>query len=223
MNESEGNHDETIVISVGGSLVVPNDINLHFLAQLKSFINEEIEHGRNFVIVVGGGHTARKYQNAVRKLSSAETIDIDRIGITAIRLNVHMMKLIFTGVAAVVVNPGVEEWEPGRSSDYGTVETAKKYGSKKVINLSNTDYIYDLEEMKRTGKLIDPITDITWNKFIEMLPKEWTPGANVPFDPRASELARDADIEVASINGQIIDELRNYVHGREFRGTKIHN
>ena len=213
---------ETIVISVGGSLVVPNDINLQFLAKLKRFIEEEIQNGKQFVIVVGGGSTARKYQNAVRKLSNAKIADVDRIGITAIKLNVHMMKLIFNDVASVVVNPGVENWEPGRSSDFGTVKIAQKYAAKKMVNLSNVDYVYDVQKTDETGR-ITTITDITWNDFIEMLPKEWVPGANVPFDPRASELAREIDLEVASINGQIIDELKNYVDGKEFRGTRIHN
>jgi uridylate kinase len=183
-------HRETIVISVGGSLVVPHDINLQFLSKLKDFICEQVERNKQFVIVVGGGSTARKYQEAVRKLARAEQADIDRIGITAIKLNVHMMRLIFQAVAPVVINPDVEEWEPGHSSDHGTVHIAQKYGAKKLINLSNVDYVYDIQKIDETGR-IHTITDITWNDFIEMLPSEWTPGANVPFDPRASELARD--------------------------------
>jgi len=222
MDETEGKDGETIVISVGGSLVVPHDINLQFLAKLKSFIEEETRHGRQFVIVVGGGSTARKYQNAVRKLSNTEAADVDRIGITAIKLNVHMMKLIFKDVAPVLINPGVEEWEPGRSSDHGTVKIAQKYGAKKIVNLSNVDYVYDVKKTDETGRIVK-ITDISWDDFIAMLPHEWTPGANVPFDPQASEFARDIGLEVVSINGQIIDELIKYVHGREFRGTRIHN
>lgn len=213
-------HKETIVISVGGSLVVPHDINLQFLSKLKDFVTGETEQGRQFVIVVGGGSTARKYQNAVRKLSNADMADIDRIGITAIKLNVHMMKLIFREVAPVLINPGVEEWEPGSSSDLGTVQIAQKYGAKKLVNLSNVDYVYDVAKTDETGRL-HTITDISWDDFIAMLPTEWTPGANVPFDPRASELAREIGLEVANINGQIIEELRKYVQGKPFRGTLI--
>lgn len=213
---------ETILISVGGSLVVPDDIDLEFLGKLKAFILEEVENGMQFVIVVGGGSTARKYQNAVRELSNVETSEIDEIGITAIKLNVHMMKLMFAGVEEVEINPGIEEWEPGRSSDYGTVRVAKKYGAKKMINLTNIDFIYDVEKTKETGETQN-LTDVTWDYFIKMLPREWTPGANVPFDPRASEFARDINLEVASINGQNLEELKNYIHGRDFRGTRIHN
>ena len=214
-------HRETIVISVGGSLVVPHDINLQFLSKLKDFICEQIEHTKQFVIVVGGGSTARKYQEAVRKLAHASHADIDRIGISAIKLNVHMMRLIFQDVAPVVINPDIEEWEPGHSSDHGTVHIAVKYGAKKMINLSNVDYVYDVQKIDETGR-IHIISDITWDDFITMLPNEWTPGANVPFDPRASELAREHSLELANINGQIINEIRNYVEGREFRGTLIH-
>ena len=213
-------HKEIIVISVGGSLIVPGDINIQFLSKLKTFITDEIQHGKQFIIVVGGGKTARKYQEAAKELSHVESADIDCIGITAIKLNVHLMKLIFAGIAEILINPGIENWGPGRSSDYGTVEIAKENHAKKVVNLSNTDYIYDLEGMKETGKL-NPIIEISWDDFIKMLPQEWTPGANVPFGPKASELAREIGLEVANINGQIIEELQKYLHGKEFRGTLI--
>ena len=212
---------EMIVISVGGSLIVPNEINIPFLSMLKTFITEEVKNGRQFVIVVGGGKTARKYQEAVRELSHVDSADIDRIGITAIKLNRHLLQLIFAGIAEILVNPGIEKWEPGSSSDLGTVQTAQKYNAHKVVNLSNTDYVYDLKGYERTGKL-EPITDISWDDFIAMLPKEWSPGANVPFDPVASKLAREHNIEVANINGQIIEELHKYLNGKEFRGTLIH-
>lgn len=219
--KSMENSQEVIVVSVGGSLIVPNEINIQFLSKLKTFVTEEIQNGRKFIIVVGGGKTARKYQGAARELSHVDNTDIDRIGITAIKLNVHLMQLIFSGIAEIMINPGIENWQPGSSSDLGTVQIAKEHGGKKVVNLSNTDYIYDLEEMNRSGKL-HPITDISWDDFIAMLPSEWTPGANVPFGPKASRLAQEAGIEVANINGQIIEELQKYLHGEPFRGTLIH-
>ena len=50
----------TIVLSVGGSLVVPNgEIDVKFLRGLKKLIEAQVKKGWHFVIVVGGGGTAR--------------------------------------------------------------------------------------------------------------------------------------------------------------------
>ena len=46
---------ETIVMSVGGSLIVPDQIDTVFLAELKEFIVKETATGRRFIIIAGGG------------------------------------------------------------------------------------------------------------------------------------------------------------------------
>jgi len=54
---------EIIIISVGGSLVVPDQIDTAFLKKLKIFILKEIKKGKKFVIIAGGGKVCRRYQD----------------------------------------------------------------------------------------------------------------------------------------------------------------
>ena len=51
--------EKTIIISVGGSMIVPNDIDTVFLTQFKTLILDYVSRGFRFVLIAGGGKTAR--------------------------------------------------------------------------------------------------------------------------------------------------------------------
>jgi uridylate kinase len=96
---------------------------------------------------------------------------------------------------------------------------AKNVGAKKVINLSNTDYVYDSDpKINRDAKKIEKIS---WAEYRKLIPKEWNPGLNSPFDPMASEMAEKENMEVIIMNGKPIDNLANYLNGDKFFGTII--
>ena len=98
---------ETIVMSVGGSLIVPGDIDTAFLSELKAFITKETAQGRRFIIIAGGGRTARRYQDAAKAVSELESEDLDWLGLHATRLNGHLLRTVFRGLAypVMVTNP----------------------------------------------------------------------------------------------------------------------
>ena len=57
--------------------------------------------------------------------------------------------------------------------------------------------------------------------YRNMVGDKWDPGMNVPFDPIASKVANESNMEVAIMNGKKLDNLENYLNGKEFRGTVI--
>ena len=101
--------EETIVISLGGSIVVPNVPDPDFINIFKSLILEEIKKDKRFVIIIGGGKTCRNYQEALNKTISATTTDLDWMGIYATRLNAELIRMSFGGVAAseIILDPSV--------------------------------------------------------------------------------------------------------------------
>jgi uridylate kinase len=227
------NH-ETIVMSVGGSLIVPNSIDIDFLKALKTFIEEEVELGKKFIIIAGGGKTARHYQDAAAEVSDLKSEDLDWMGIHATRLNGHLLRTIFRDLAhkVMITNPDdildvpkrekiiiASGYRPGSSTDLRAIQIADRMGAKKVINLSNIDYVYTADPKK------DPeatkIENISWSDFRDLIPKDWDPGLSSPFDPIAAKEADEKDIEVAIINGNRPEELKKYLHQEEFIGTKI--
>mgnify|MGYP001595985807 FL=1 len=60
---------KTIVVSLGGSLIVPHDIDINFLKNFKSTIEKYTKKGYKFAIYCGGGKLARNLQQAAAKLS----------------------------------------------------------------------------------------------------------------------------------------------------------
>lgn len=231
-----GAGSETIIISVGGSLIVPEKIDTGFLSSFKTLIEEEIaSKGRRFIIIAGGGKTARNYQNAAGEVTELDPEDIDWMGIHATRLNGHLLRTIFreTAYPEMITNPDdilkipdderlviAAGHRPGASTDLRAVQIAIHRGATKLINLSNIDYVYSADPKKDLSAV--QLENITWSAFMELIPKEWHPGLSSPFDPIAAREASKHGLEVAVINGNKLEELENYLNSEPFIGTKIH-
>src|SRR5262245_50873287 len=99
--------NETIVISLGGSIVVPELPDTGFLNAFKTLIMEEIKKGKRFVIIVGGGKICRVYQEALTKLINATNTDLDWIGIYSTRFNAELVRMAFENLAEeeIVLDP----------------------------------------------------------------------------------------------------------------------
>ncbi len=222
-------------MSVGGSLIVPDAIDTDFLKRLKTFIEAEIQNNRRFIIIAGGGRTARRYQDAVTAVTDLPSEDLDWIGIHATRLNGHLLRTIFRDSAypTIITNPDevldapkdvsliiAAGYRPGASTDLRAIQIAERVGAQKVINLSNTDYVYT--DNPKTNPQAEKIENISWADFRKLIPEEWDPGLSSPFDPIAAKEAETLGIEVANINGAHLEELGNYLNGGDFVGTKIY-
>lgn len=226
---------EWIIVSVGGSLIVPNSIDIQFLSSFKKIILEEIAAGKKFVIITGGGRTARAYQEAGNTVTPLSADDQDWLGIHATRLNAHLLRAVFyreahpkiitdpihdtlPGNADIVIAAG---FRPGASTDLRAVEIAERLGAKKLANLSNIDFVYD----KNPKEFPDatPLPKVSWSTFRTLIPDHWDPGLSSPFDPVAATRAEELSLEVAIINGEHIEEFKKYIEGAPFQGTIIDN
>lgn len=228
---------EKVVISLGGSLIVPNGgIDIAFLKRFNEFIRKQLatHKSRQFFIVVGGGTTTRHYQAAARGVIGHELVheDLDWLGIHATRLNAHLVRTIFRDLAhpyilkhyeiirkvtePIVVASG---WKPGWSTDFCAVMVCEDYNVKNIVNLSNIEMAYN----KNPNDFPDakPIKKITWENFRKITGDKWTPGMNVPFDPIASKKAQELGLKVVILKGNNFKNIENYFAGRDFVGTTI--
>jgi len=227
---------ETIILSVGGSLIVPDQIDTTFLTNLRNLVEHQIaSYGRRFIIIAGGGKTARRYQDAAAAVTELDPEDLDWMGIHATRLNGHLLRTIFRDVAHPVMITNPDEivdvprdtglviaagYRPGASTDLRAVQIARHCGATKLMNLSNIDYVYTADP--RTHSDATRIENITWPEFLKLIPTEWSPGLSSPFDPVAAREAERLGIEVAIINGARLEQIDNYLGGETFIGTRIH-
>lgn len=228
---------ERIIISVGGSLIVPNGgIATKFLSKLNALIRNQLAQNpnRQFFLIIGGGATARHYINAGRDVVGHELTldDLDWLGVHSTRLNAHLVRTIFQDIAhpnivehydiirkvteQVVVAAG---WKPGWSTDFCGVLLCEDYGVKTMLNLSNIVKLYDKDPNKY--KDAKPIDNITWEKFRELVGDDWVPGMRAPFDPIASRKAQEIGIKVVIMSGDDFGNIENYFAGKKYVGTMI--
>jgi len=223
---------DNIVISLGGSLIVQEEIDTEFIKEFRDVILEEVAKGRKFVITCGGGKICRTYQAVASELTKTSKEDLDWIGIASLKLNAELIRIVFGKYAHQKVIENLSEpftsdkpiiigsaYKPGHSTDMGAVFAAKTIGAKIIINLSNIAHVYDSDpDQNKNAKKYDKIS---WAEYRDIIPKEWTPGLSTPFDPIASKEAQNEALEVLIMNGKPTKNLKNYLGGNGFEGTII--
>ena len=226
------------VISLGGSIVAPEKVDVDFLKDFVSLIRSFIEKdsSNRFIFVVGGGGPARSWQNAYRAISTSNinNDEADWIGIMATRLNAQLMRAVMSQWCnqEVVTNPMevgpltgqvliAAGWKPGFSTDYDAVLLAERFGANLLINLSNIEKVYTADP--KTDPNAKPIDKITWVDFRAMVGDEWIPGKNVPFDPIASRHAQKIGLKVICAAGKNLDNLEKILKNEDFFGTMIYD
>lgn len=224
---------QTIVISLGGSVIMPGIIQVAFLKKFKEFILKFLKEGTRFIVVAGGGKICRQYQAAARKVSQLTNEDKDWLGIQATRFNAQLLKTIFKKQAYPVVLDSPQKpidgekyrlfiasgWQPGWSTDYDAVLLAQRFKADKVINASNIKYIYDKDPNR--FKDARPIKEISWPNYLKIISTKWTPGMNVPFDPIAAQAAQKSKMQVMIVQGTDLKNLANILTNKKFKGTII--
>jgi uridylate kinase len=225
-------NQELVIMSLGGSIIVPEEIDVRFLKRFRSLILRHVRMGKKFIIIAGGGKTCRKYQAAAGKIAKLTNDDIDWLGIHSTRFNAHLLRTIFRGYAnpTVIKNPHKKirfkekiligaGYRPGCSTDWDSVMMARKFKAGKLINLSNISFVFNKDP--KYHKNAKPIREISWRDFRKIVGNKWDPGANLPFDPIAAKEAQKIGLEVAIMNGRGIKNLDNYLSGKSFKGTVI--
>ena len=229
MNDTQKNW---VIISLGGSLVYPRDRDADYVAKFVELIKSKTS-ANNFAVITGGGYLARIYQQKLHDGGQTPTNEqLDMVGIDATRENAEYVRSVFGNTAepeifqnptqvnlsgkSVLVGGG---WKPGHSSDGSAVGLAQTLGAKKLINLSNIDYVYTADPRKDPNAV--KIEKSSWADFRKLLPETWDPGANVPFDPIAAKMSEELGLEVAVMNGKNLENLSAYLDGKEFVGTVI--
>lgn len=225
--------DKKIVIALGGSVICPNEIDTAFIGQFYKLIKKEIKKGYKFIIVAGGGITARNYQKAALLINKVSTEERDWIGIYATYLNAHLLRAVFKKEAqslvfnerykvkdfngnSIIIASG---WSPGNSTDAIAVKIATDFNIEKVLILGKPDYIYTKNPDKE--KDAKPISKMKWKDYLKMIPKKWTPGLSLPIDPIAAKIANKENKKVIVADGRDLKNLKNILKEKDFKGTLV--
>ena len=222
-----------IVISLGGSLIIPEKIDIKFLKKFKKVIQKNTERYK-FIIVCGGGGVARKYISALKKLKISEKLQ-SLSGISATRMNARFMNYFFNnnpeqGIPHTinllekyikekdVVFCGALEYKPHQTSDATAVEIARHFKTI-FINLTNVKGLYDKNPFEHKDAKFIP--RISLKDFYKIANKtKYSPGQHSVLDQTASKIILKHKIPTY-ILGKNLKNLNNLLHGRKFTGTII--
>ncbi|MEM4260207.1 MAG: UMP kinase [Candidatus Woesearchaeota archaeon] len=219
---------KTIILSLGGSLIIPKGIDVTFLTRFRRYILKNLKKYR-FIIVTGGGSICRHYVNSAMKIRKLNNEEADLLGIEITKLNAYFIALIFKNNVDNIVNNPTKKyefnkilvasgWKPGCSTDYDAVLFAKTYKVRKIINLSDINYIYDKDPILGKAKKYERLS---WDQLEKIQGKKWEAGLHKPFDPRAVSLAKKIGLKLIVINGRDLYNLNNILKNKKFKGTVV--
>jgi uridylate kinase len=226
---------KVIVLSLGGSLIIPNEVNVKYLKDFKKVILKNIKRYK-FVVVCGGGSVARKYISALREIGVNETLQ-SFSGISATRMNARFMNYFFNqnpemGIPHTmeilkkyigkynVVFCGALEYKPNQTSDSTSAEIARKLKTD-FINLTDVPGLYT--KNPKEFKDAKFISKISWKDFNNIANKlKFKPGQHFVLDQTAAKRIMENKIKTY-ILGKDMKQLDNLLNGKKFKGTTIFN
>jgi uridylate kinase len=224
-----------IIISLGGSLIVPDGINHKLLHEFKRVLLKNAKKYK-FVIVCGGGKTARNY------IKGLENEDISKkqyfqglVGIASTRLNARFMTYFFGNEAYWgipedmkqikyllkhndIVFCGALRYAENETSD-GTSAKLARFFNTDFINLTNVNGLHD--KNPKTHKNARFIPEISHQEFYKMAKQiEFKPGQHFVLDQNAAYTIMKYNI-TTYILGPDMNQLDNLLNKKHFVGSVI--
>lgn len=221
---------KTIVLSLGGSVVLSKQADTLFLKQLTTMLQHQSKKTKLF-IVIGGGYIARSYIQLGRTLHFDEEL-LDQIGIDITRINAKIFTNLFdssnktipkTTDEAITLEHNIVIMggtTPGHSTDMVGAELAKKTNADLYIIATNVDGIYDKDPNKYKDATL--YKKIHIDTLIKNLGTSWeSAGKNTVIDGPAIQIIKDASLKTIVLNGQQLNQLQNALEYKPFIGTEI--
>ncbi|PNX48496.1 MAG: hypothetical protein BV459_02255 [Thermoplasmata archaeon M11B2D] len=221
---------KTVVVSIGGSVVLSQEADVLFLKNLTALFKKISDFYKLFVIV-GGGTIARRYIQLGRDLGFDEdTLDLIGIDVTRVnaRIITNLLGISNKGIphttndalsleSPIVVMGGTD---PKHSTDLVGAELAEKTHAVRFVNATNVDGIYDKDP--NAYKDAKQLKEVSIDQLIEQYGTTWkAAGKNIFMDEPALEIIKRAKIPTFIVNGKRLDQLEKALTGQSFDGTKI--
>ena len=222
-----------IVISLGGSLIVPDKIDFKFLENLKKTIREHYSTHK-FIVVCGGGSIARKYIEALKKEGKSK-YELSQAGIRVTRMNAIFMTQFFGKEANDALPKDMREVKNNilknsvvicgalRFSENSTSDTTAAklahYLKTDFINITNVNGLFTKDPNKfKDAKFIPKVS---WKEFEKMaLKSKYSPGQHFVLDQSAAVIIKKYKISTY-ITGKNLKNLEKILKNKKFEGTII--
>ena len=222
-------HTESVVVSIGGSILVPGENDSDYITRLAKMLKEVSKESR-IAVICGGGKTARYYAGIARELGGGD-YQQDILGIAATRMNAQLLALALGDMPDDVCRDPEKlasegkrisvmgGTEPGHTTDAVTAMVAKALGASRMINATSVDGVYTADPRKDPGAR--KIARMTIDELGDIVYKEHGASKSSVFDPLGVTIAKENAIDILIVDGRDLDELRNAILGRPIKGTFV--
>ncbi|MAG39913.1 UMP kinase [Candidatus Pacearchaeota archaeon] len=222
---------EKWVISLGGSRIVQDEVDLEFLKEFRKLISSH--PSKKFVVVTGGGKTVRTYVKAMRKLGKT-TKQQSKVGIAITRFHaIYLMKLFGESANSIlpktmkkvesqlrknhVVFTGALRYGPKQTTDSVGAKLASHLGCS-FINLTNVKGLYTANP--KTNKNAKFIKNISWKDFNGRAQKiKYSAGQHFVLDQTAAKVILKNKVTTYIVGS--LRELDKIIRKKSFKGTLI--
>lgn len=224
---------EKVVISLGGSILIPNEADDGYLAQLAKLMGD-LSLSRRIFAVTGGGRVSRFYIAMGRSLGARER-RLDELGIEVTRMNARLLAIAlgtranpepartYTEAArlarrhSVVLMGGTA---PGWTTDRVAASLARTVDAARLVNATSVDGVYSADPKKEPGAR--RFDRMTYADLIALMGEgHRAAGPTIVFDPVAARVIARAGIPLLVVHGRDLAALRNAIVGAPFHGTTV--
>lgn len=218
-----------VVISLGGSIVCGEKLNIAYISEFRKFLAEFSKKHKIF-LVVGGGRIAREYIHAAENLGM-DQYSMDMLGINASRMNAALFlgdysyprvamdieeALIASSSYNVVLIGGTE---PGHTTDGVSLLLAERLGENLVVNMTSVGALYDKDpRVHRDARKMEHLSYEDAEKMF--FARKMNAGLNIPFDLISLKIAERSKIRIC-ITGKDIEDLKRVITHGKCSGTVI--
>ena len=222
-----------VVISLGGSLIIPDKIDYGFLKRFKETIRR-ISKNNKIVIVTGGGKISREYMRVLEKEGLNEGA-VGWGGVMIVRANGYLVKT-FLGIKGdmprnindvkrtlrksnLVVAVGTFGFIKRGTTDGEAALIAKEIKADYFVNMTNVSGLHDKNPLKYKDARF--IRKISFKDFMKIVNKiKYKPGQHFVLDQAAAGVISRYGIKTYII-GRNLKNLENLMKGKRFRGSEI--
>ncbi|MAF37162.1 hypothetical protein CL622_08680 [archaeon] len=227
---------ESVVISLGGSLIYPEKLkhpDVPFLNKFSKGI-QQLSKKYRVIVVCGGGYAARAYIRPLQKKNISGVL-LSRVGIASTLENALFVSLFLDANTEIprntrqairmikkrsLVITGSLEIGPNQTTDANAALLAKKLKSK-FINLTDVTGLYDKNPHKfKNAKLIKEISFTNFNRMTNAI--KFEAGQHFVLDQKAAVIVSKYNIPTAIIRGNNFKAIKLFLKNKPFTGTLIY-
>ena len=223
---------KVFVLSLGGSLFFDEKPLTAKIAKFAQVIARLHENGHRFVLVVGGGKTARSYVASAKSFGATNFFQ-DEVGIAVTRANALVfISALEKAHKKVLLNPfdALEVLDAGKIPVFGgilpsfTTDAVAALVTEAVdgefVYLTDVDGVFSSDPKKsRTAKLFE---EISYSRLLSLAKATHSnPGQNFVIDIPCINILKRSRLRGVVLNGNDLENFEAFVSGGSFKGTVI--